>query len=137
MPRMTKAERIARQKMMRYLYEESIDQTDLSLELRDKVPLAWHTLEHDLDVEEPKMKITLRLDESVAKFYRAMGPGYQARISRILGLWANMKIGEALRVEEAIYAQMKILNRLDREAEARGEQPKSFGADVKQDVLPD
>jgi uncharacterized protein (DUF4415 family) len=95
---MTKAERIARQKMMRYLYEESIDQTDLSLELRDKVPLAWHTLEHDLDVDEPKMKITLRLDASVAKFYRAMGPGYQARISRILGLWANMKIGEALRV---------------------------------------
>ncbi len=137
MPRMTKAERIARQKMMRYLYEESIDQTDLSLELRDKVPLAWHTLEHDLDVEEPKVKITLRLDESVAKFYRAMGPGYQARISRILGLWANMKIGEALQVEEAIYAQMKILNRLDREAVERGEQPKSFGADVEQDVLPD
>ncbi|PRY77230.1 BrnA antitoxin of type II toxin-antitoxin system [Yoonia maritima] len=137
MPRMTKAERIARQKMMRYLYEENVDATDLSLELRDKVPLAWHTLEHDLDVEEPKVKITLRLDESVAKFYRAMGPGYQARISRILGLWANMKIGEALRMEEAIYAQMKILNRLDREAAARGEPPKSFGADVKQDVLPD
>jgi uncharacterized protein (DUF4415 family) len=131
MPRMTKAERIARQKMMRYLYEDSVDQTYLSLELRDKVPLAWHTLEHDLDVEEPKMKITLRMDESVAKFYRAMGPGYQARISRILGLWANMKIGEALRVEEAIYAQMKILNRLDRETAARGERPKSFGADVK------
>ena len=137
MPRMSKAQRIARQKMMRYLYEENVDATDLPLELRDKVPLAWHTLEHDLDVEEPKVKITLRLDESVAKFYRAMGPGYQARISRILGLWANMKIAEALRVEEAIYAQMKILNRLDREAVERGEQPKSFGVDVEQDVLPD
>gem|GEM_PF-4536393 len=77
------------------------------------------------------MKITLRLDESVAKFYRAMGAGYQARISRILGLWANMKIGEVLRMEEAIYAQMKILNRLDREAAARGESPKSFGVDVE------
>ena len=102
------------------------------------MPLAWHTLEHDLDVEESKVKITLRLDESVAKFYRAMGPGYQARISRILGLWANMKIGEALRVEEAIYAQMKILNAQDREAVAQGERPKSFGVDVEQSaVLPD
>ncbi|SFR32046.1 BrnA antitoxin of type II toxin-antitoxin system [Yoonia tamlensis] len=131
MRRMTKAERIARQKMMRYLYEENIDQTDLSLELRDKVPLAWHTLEHDLDVEEPKVKITLRLDASVAKFYRAMGTGYQARISRILGLWANMKIGEALRMEEAIYAQMKILTTQDREDEARGARIKGFGADVE------
>ncbi|WP_394179867.1 BrnA antitoxin family protein [Yoonia maritima] len=131
MPRMSKAQRIARQKMMRYLYEENIDETDLSLELRDKVPLAWHTLEHDLDVEEPKVKITLRLDESVAKFYRAMGPGYQARISRILGLWANMKIGEALRMEEAIYAQMKILNGQDRDAAAQGERPKSYGVDVE------
>jgi|GEM_PF-6092931 len=52
MPRMSKAQRIARQKLMRYLYEENVDETDLSLELRDKVPLAWHTSEHDLDVEE-------------------------------------------------------------------------------------
>ena len=131
MPRMSKAQRIARQKMMRYLYEENVDETDLSLELRDKVPLAWHTLEHDLDVEEPKVKITLRLDESVAKYYRAMGSGYQARISRILGLWPNMKIGEVLRMEDAIYAQMKILNGQDREAVAQGEPPKSFGVDVE------
>ena len=39
MPRMSKAQRIARQKMMRYLYEENVDETDLSLELRDKVRL--------------------------------------------------------------------------------------------------
>lgn len=110
MTRMTKAERIARQKLMRYLYEESVEPTNVSTELRDKVPEAWHTLEHDLDVYEPKTKITLWMDTSVARFYRAMGPGYQARISRILALWANMKIGEALRTEEVMMAQLRRLN---------------------------
>ena len=119
MPRMSKAERMARDGMIRFLQQQTFEASDLSLELRDKVPLAWHTLEHDLDVEEPKMKVTLRLDESVAKFYRAMGPGYQARISRILALWAHMKIGTALRTEDAIYAQMKELN--DRREARRGD----------------
>ncbi len=131
MPQMTKAERIARQRMMRYLYEESVDETDLSLELRDKVPLEWHTLEHDLDVEEPKVKVTLRLDTSVAKFYRAMGPGYQARISRILGLWANMQIGKALRLEEAMQRQLKLLNDRDDARRAAGEMPIGFGSGVE------
>ncbi|MFQ1702523.1 BrnA antitoxin family protein [Loktanella agnita] len=128
MPQMPKAERIARQKMIRYLYEESIESADIALEIRDKVPLAWHTLEHDLDVVEPKTKITLCLDASVAKFYRAMGPGYQARISRILGLWANMKIGQALQMEEAMMAQLKRLNDQDDALRAAGEQAVGFGA---------
>lgn len=91
MSRMSKTERISRERIISYLYAEQMRDNDLSLELRGKVPDAWHTLEHDLDVEEPKIKITLRLDASVAKFYRGMGQGYQARISRILGLWAHMK----------------------------------------------
>ncbi len=130
MPRMSKADRIARQGMIRFLQQETLENSDLSLELRDKVPLAWHTLEHDLDVEEPKTKITLRLDDSVAKFYRAMGPGYQARISRILALWANMKIGEALRVEEAVYARMKTLNDKDDVRRAEGKPAIGFGSGV-------
>ncbi len=130
MPRMTKAERIARQGMIRFLNEEMLRDSDVSLQLREKVPEAWHTLEHDLDIDEPKTKITLRLDDSVAKFYRAMGPGYQARISRILALWANMKIGDALRSEEMLYAQMKKLNDDDDQRMARGEAPLGFGSTV-------
>ncbi len=130
MPRMTKAERIARQGMIRFLNEEMLRDSDVSLQLREKVPQAWHTLEHDLDIVEPKTKVTLRLDDSVAKFYRAMGPGYQARISRILALWANMKIGDALRSEEMLYAQMKKLNDDDDQRMARGEAPLGFGSTV-------
>lgn len=133
MPRMTKAERMARQGMIRFLNEEMLENTDLSLALRDKVPEAWHTLEHDLDVEEPKLKVTLRLDASVARFYRGMGTGYQARVSRILALWANMKIANALRVEEALYAQMKALNDRDDALRAQGQSAIGFGNNVGKD----
>lgn len=65
-------------------------------DLRKDVPSAWATLEQDIDVEEPKVKITLRLDASVAKFFRAMGSGYQARINRVLSTYAQLKIAEVL-----------------------------------------
>lgn len=65
-------------------------------DLRKDVPSAWATLEQDIDVEEPKVKITLRLDASVAKFFRAMGSGYQARINRVLATYAQLKIAEVL-----------------------------------------
>lgn len=65
-------------------------------DLRKEVPSAWATLEQDIDVEEPKVKITLRLDASVAKFFRAMGSGYQARINRVLSTYAQLKIAEVL-----------------------------------------
>ena len=45
----------------------------------------------------------------------------------MLGFGAYMKHGEALRTDEAIYTQMKILNRLDRAAVTQGALPKSFG----------
>ena len=70
--------------------------------LREEVPEAWHTLEADLDVWEPKEKVTLYVETSVARFYRAMGHGYQARINRILATWAQMKIAGEVRLDEAL-----------------------------------
>ena len=47
-----------------------------------------------MDVTERKVKITIRLDESVVKFYRAMGVGYQARMNRVLQTYAQMQIAQ-------------------------------------------
>ena len=93
----TKSERIAREKLFRHLWEERIDV--IPDDLRERVPEAWHTLEMDLDVDEPKVKITLYVDASVARFFRGMGRGYQDRINRILGTWAQMKIAGYLEAE--------------------------------------
>ncbi|RII37987.1 hypothetical protein DL237_15060 [Pseudooceanicola sediminis] len=100
---LTRTQRIAQERLYRYAWEESHDMLDLD-RVRDRVPDAWHTLEQDLDVHEKKVKLTLYLDASVAKFYRGMGSGYQARINRLLGTWAQMKIAEVLRGDALLNA---------------------------------
>jgi hypothetical protein len=66
------------------------------------IPAAWDTLERDVDVVEKKVQITIRVDESVAKFYRGMGQGYQARINRVLATFAQMRIAQVNAAEARI-----------------------------------
>jgi hypothetical protein len=71
-------------------------------DLKREVPAAWAVLEQDIDVEEPKVKVTIRLDESVAKYFRAMGKGYQERINRVLATYAQMQIARVNAEIEAV-----------------------------------
>lgn len=107
----TKAQHQARQALARNLLALTSEQW-MSEAIREAVPEAWHTLEQDLEVQEPKEKVTLYLDRSVAKFYRAMGQGYQARINRLLATWAQMKIAEELQVEAHLAAQLRAQGRV-------------------------
>lgn len=92
-PRLTKTQRLATERLQRHA--EALGRFDaFDWDVAQIVPEAWATLEEDLDVTEKKMKVTLRLDESVAKFFRAQGAGYQARINHVLGTYAQMKIAE-------------------------------------------
>ncbi len=74
---------------------------------RREVPEAWLTLEMDLDVAEPKEKVSLYLDKSVAQMFRRMGAGYHARINRILATWVQMKMSEALVTEVDLLSQIE------------------------------
>jgi len=87
----TKSERLAEERFYKQLRRFD-DENDLAYAIKSHIPSAWKVLEDDVDVTEPKIKITLLLDESVAKYYRALGHGYQARINRILATYAQMKI---------------------------------------------
>ncbi len=62
-------------------------------------------MEADIDCFEPKTKVTLYLDASVAKMFRAMGKGYQARINRILQLWLQSKMGGMQNEAEQLVAR--------------------------------
>ena len=68
-------------------------------EVREEVPDAWHIIVVDLDCHAPKQKVTLYLDAPVAKAFKAMGQGYQARINRILATYLEMKGGYLLEAE--------------------------------------
>ncbi len=69
--------------------------------MRELAPDAWAMLEADVPCAEKKAKVTLYLDEPTAKFFRAMGPGYQERINRLLTLYAQARIAEFRWFDEA------------------------------------
>ncbi len=127
MAQMTKTERLAREKLVSLMLEDSLDVVMDPRHIEQKVPEAWHTLERDLDVSEKKVKVTLWLDESVARFYRAMGKGYQPRINRILATWAQMRILNWLKERDVSAARNMALLEDDAEARARGEEPPGLG----------
>jgi uncharacterized protein (DUF4415 family) len=122
--RLTKTERIARSKLFRHLWESRADALDDSLET--EVPDAWHTLEADVDVTETKVKVTLYLDRSVARFFQAMGTGYQARINRVLATWAQLKIAGMLREREEIERRFGAIMAREREAAEAGVETPGF-----------
>lgn len=109
--------RLARKRLERLLDGAGSD-VALWRKVQARVPEAWATLEDDIDCAEPKVKISLRVDTSVARLFRAMGKGYQERINRVLATYAQMKIGEVAR-EKALEAEVD--NYL------RGHMPKELG----------
>ena len=86
----TKGERIAAEKLRVHMAALEIDRWDYHA-LEELVPDAWHTLAYDIDLAEPKEKVTLYLDRSVARAFKAMGHGYQARINRLLSTYLTMQ----------------------------------------------
>ena len=113
-PRMgPKSQRLAEKRLKLLLID--LHDEHVPFEAEWSIPEAWATLEDDIDVTEKKLKISLRLDESVVKFYRAMGQGYQARMNRVLQTYAQMKIAQ-VRWHEAAADDV----RLQTQAEAYG-----------------
>ena len=105
MAQLTKTQRIARQALLQNMIQLQRDNW-LDISVREEIPDAWHTLEADVDVAEKKEKVTLYLDRSVARFYKTMGKGYQARINRLLATWAQMKIAGEIRLETYLEKRM-------------------------------
>ena len=94
----SKSEKLARRRLIYHLWLASEDRVPM-YEVREEVPDAWHMIEADIDCHAPKQKVTLYLDAPVAKAFKAMGQGYQARINRILVTYLEMKAGHLLEAE--------------------------------------
>ncbi|MEL6678293.1 MAG: BrnA antitoxin family protein [Pseudomonadota bacterium] len=48
------------------------------------VPSTWEDLPERYPCKPPKTRVTLLVDRDVAKFFRAMGRGHQARMNAVL-----------------------------------------------------
>lgn len=113
----TKTAREARRRLARQL--DGAD-GDLALwrAVQERVPEAWAWIEEDLDLPERRERITIRLDRSVVQVFRAMGPGYQHAINRVLSTYVQMRIGEVERAKGRV-------GRVDPPPEARAEEAPS------------
>ena len=129
MAKLTKGERIARERLFLHLWLGEVDTPDWG-RIEQQVPEAWHLIAADLDVAEPKEKVTLYLDRSTARLFRAMGKGYHARINRILSTWAQMQVSGMLKVRESFAARMSAMLEEERAAVERGEKGAGFGSGV-------
>jgi uncharacterized protein (DUF4415 family) len=48
------------------------------------LPPEWHRIEREVPVRPRKLRVTMTCDEDLAKWFRAMGHGYQARMNAVL-----------------------------------------------------
>lgn len=60
------------------------------------VPEAWHALPDLYPPQPKKVRVTLLLEEPVAKFYRANGKGYQALVNDVLKTYAQLRLAKVI-----------------------------------------
>jgi len=77
---------------------------DLETDLRWKldgsvrIPAEWHDIAQSR--EQPlKTKITLRVDQDVARFFRAMGQGHLTRMNAVLRAFMLARLAEVVKAE--------------------------------------
>ena len=57
------------------------------------LPREWDEIWEDLDRRDlKKMRVTIRLDADVVKFFKAMGEGYQPRMNRVLRTFMHYRL---------------------------------------------
>lgn len=60
-------------------------------------PPDWHDIWRDDDRRDVKRsRVTMSLDADVLKFFRALGPGYQPRINRVLRAFMHMRLAKVI-----------------------------------------
>lgn len=88
-------------------------QDDLFVNWIDKsLPDGWDGLEYHDPVARHKTRVTLRLDSDMLRWFRKLGPGYQARINRVLRIyWTSLLAGHV-----QAYPDDNVLPRIHAEA---------------------
>lgn len=61
-------------------------------------PSEWHEIWQDRDRRDGKReRVTAAFDADVVKFFKAIGPGYQHRMNRVLRAFMHMRLAKIVR----------------------------------------
>ena len=74
---------------------------DLGWGLKDspRIPAAWHQIAQER-MQPQKHKLTLRVDEDVVRFFRAMGQGHLTRMNDVLRAFMLARLAEVVKGEQ-------------------------------------
>ncbi|NKX43465.1 hypothetical protein HCU73_02595 [Roseibacterium sp. KMU-115] len=68
--------------------------------VESRIPPEWHEIATRRD--SAKVRVTLRLDADVVKWFRSMGPGYQPRMNDVLSAFMHAKLAGLLHGDDTI-----------------------------------
>ena len=83
--RLTKAQKVAKAELAHNLEDWRLEMRYL-LNRSYLIPDEWKRIEKKFPCSK-REKMTIRVDSEVARFYRAMGTGYGARMNEVLRAW--------------------------------------------------
>lgn len=90
----TKRERLDRMYFMDAMYRTEYDILKGMYEVNG-LPDEWHNIVYESgDRKGATVKITIRLDEAVVKFFKGLGSGYQEKINRVLSAFVHARLAK-------------------------------------------
>jgi uncharacterized protein (DUF4415 family) len=93
--RRSKAEERSYGELMRELHELEAWNADRKLKER-MIPRDWRKLEKTAPTRPKKTRITAAFDADVARWYRGLGEGYQARMNAVLRAYMHAVISKEI-----------------------------------------
>lgn len=91
----TIAQERAHLELMIELERQEQDWRDIKLR-RSLIPEDWHKLETTAPVRPRRKKVTVALDEDVARWFHGLGAGYHGRINAVLRTYMLALISKAV-----------------------------------------
>lgn len=59
--------------------------------MQGRIPGRWHQIARERSPGR-KMRITLRVEADVVRFFKSLGEGYQARMNDVLAAWVDGRL---------------------------------------------
>lgn len=94
----TKAELRREMELTVLLSQQRIEMQKTMNEM-ELIPAEWRGIEGMFPCKPRGCKVTLRLDADVAKFYRAMGTGWHARVNGVLRAYMLARLSKMIEGE--------------------------------------
>ena len=97
-----------------------------TIELTGRIPEEWHEIA-SATPRSPRMRVNLRLERDVVKFFKSMGEGYGPRINDVLRSYMHARLAGVIRGAETLAHYRKRAEGMDGPKPAFGTTAEELG----------